>query len=426
MNQMVEAKADRMTEAMKTIAQLENQDPDKIKALVASGRVVIPKNKKRKTEKICGIGEGLRVKVNANIGTSPKSLDLKREISKAKVAAAAGADTLMDLSTGGDLTSIRRAILQETDLPLGTVPVYQAAIEAIRQRGSLVDMTKEEILNAIRLHAEDGVDFVTLHCGITQETITRLKRQGRLMDLVSRGGTFLVEWMVYHRRENPLYEAFDEILKIAKEYDLTLSLGDGLRPGALVDATDRPQVQELILLGELTKLAHKEGVQVIIEGPGHMPLDQIELNVLLEKRLCDGAPFYVLGPLVTDIAPGYDHITSAIGGALACWKGADFLCYVTPGEHLRLPTEEDIREGVISARIAAHAADIAKGIEGAKELDKVMARCRKNLDWEGMIEHSLDPIRVKTYRERGEEDVCSMCGEYCVIKMVNEYLKDAL
>lgn len=426
MNQMIEAEAGRITKEVKRVAQAENQAPDKIGALVASGRVIIAKNKKRPIDKICGIGQSLRTKVNANIGTSPNSQDLKRELSKARAAVRAGADTLMDLSIGGDLDEVRRAILAEMPIPVGTVPIYRAAINAAQSKNSIMDMTKEEILEAIRIQAEDGVDFVTLHCGVTQETISRLKNQGRLMDVVSRGGAFLVEWMVYHRQENPLYENFDEVLRIAKEYDLTLSLGDGLRPGALADATDRAQVQELLILGELTKKARQEGVQVMIEGPGHMPLDQIEANVLLEKRLCDGAPFYVLGPLVTDVAPGYDHITSAIGGAIAAWHGADFLCYVTPGEHLRLPTEDDVREGVMATRIAAHAADIAKGSKGARQWDEAMARCRKDLDWEGMIEHSIDPDRTRIYRETGKEDVCSMCGEFCAIKIVNEYLKDAL
>lgn len=426
MNQMIEAKAGRVTEEARLVAQSEKREQEELRLDIASGRVVIAKNKNRRLSKICGIGQNLRTKVNANIGTSPSSYDLKRELSKARAAVAAGADTLMDLSTGGDLDSIRRAVLEEIPIPVGTVPIYQAAITAARAKNSIMDMTEEGILEAIHTHADDGVDFVTLHSGVTQEAISRLKRQGRLMDVVSRGGAFLLEWMVYHRKENPLYERFDEVLKIAKEYDLTLSLGDGLRPGAIADATDRAQIQELLILGELTKKAHDLGVQVIIEGPGHVALDQIEANVLLEKRLCDNAPFYVLGPLVTDIAPGYDHITSAIGGALAASKGADFLCYVTRGEHLRLPTEEDVHEGVIAARIAAHAADIVKGIKGAMEWDKTMARCRKNLDWEGMIEQSIDPARTRGYHKTTQDNVCSMCGEFCAIKIVNEYLKDAL
>lgn len=425
-NQMIEAKRGRITEEARFVAQAEGKDPEELMADIASGEVIILKNKKRKVTKVCGIGKNLRTKVNANIGTSSSSCDIKRELLKAKVAVAAGADTIMDLSTGGDLDSIRRAILEEIPIPVGTVPIYQAAITAARSKNSIMDMTKEGILDTIRAHAEDGVDFVTIHCGITQETILRLKRQARLMDVVSRGGTFLLEWMVYHHKENPLYENFDDVLEIGKEYDLTLSLGDGLRPGAISDATDRVQIQELLTLGELAKKAHSVGVQVMIEGPGHVPLNQIEANVLLEKRLCNNAPLYLLGPLVTDIAPGYDHITSAIGGALAAAFGADFLCYVTRSEHLRLPTEEDVHEGVIAARIAAHAADIVKGIKGAIEWDKRITRCRKNLDWEGMIESSIDPERTRIYHEKAQGNACTMCGKFCAIKIVNEYLKDAL
>lgn len=422
MTQVLEARSGKITKEMEVVSKIEGIAERELMEKVSRGLIVIPKNKNREIERVCGIGDGLRTKVNANIGTSTVSQDIDLELRKARVALDAGADTIMDLSTGGDLTKIRRAILNEVPIPLGTVPIYQAAIETAKKRGSILKMTKEIILDVIHLHGEDGVDFLTLHCGLTQHTISRLKAQGRLMDVVSRGGAFLLEWMVYHRRENPLYESFDEILKIAKEFDLTLSLGDGMRPGAISDASDRAQIQELLTLGELTKRAHEEGVQVMIEGPGHLPLHHIEANVEMEKCLCHSAPFYVLGPLVSDIAPGYDHVTSAIGGAIAAWKGADFLCYVTRGEHLHLPREEDVREGVLVTRIAAHAADIAKGIKGARDWDDELSRHRKELDWDGMARCALDPAKVEEYRETAPDMTCSMCGDYCALKIVKEYL----
>jgi phosphomethylpyrimidine synthase len=422
MTQVLEARSGKITKEMEVVSKIEGIAERELMEKVSRGLIVIPKNKNREIERVCGIGDGLRTKVNANIGTSTVSQDIDLELRKARVALDAGADTIMDLSTGGDLTKIRRAILNEVPIPLGTVPIYQAAIETAKKRGSILKMTKEIILDVIHLHGEDGVDFLTLHCGLTQHTISRLKAQGRLMDVVSRGGAFLLEWMIYHRRENPLYESFDEILKIAKEFDLTLSLGDGMRPGAISDASDRAQIQELLTLGELTKRAHEEGVQVMIEGPGHLPLHHIEANVEMEKCLCHSAPFYVLGPLVSDIAPGYDHVTSAIGGAIAAWKGADFLCYVTRGEHLHLPREEDVREGVLVTRIAAHAADIAKGIKGARDWDDELSRHRKELDWDGMARCALDPAKVEEYRETAPDMTCSMCGDYCALKIVKEYL----
>jgi phosphomethylpyrimidine synthase len=422
MTQVLEARSGKITKEMEVVSKIEGIAERELMEKVSRGLIVIPKNKNREIERVCGIGDGLRTKVNANIGTSTVSQDIDLELKKARVALDAGADTIMDLSTGGDLTKIRRAILNEVPIPLGTVPIYQAAIETAKKRGSILKMTKEIILDVIHLHGEDGVDFLTLHCGLTQHTISRLKAQGRLMDVVSRGGAFLLEWMIYHRRENPLYESFDEILKIAKEFDLTLSLGDGMRPGAISDASDRAQIQELLTLGELTKRAHEEGVQVMIEGPGHLPLHHIEANVEMEKCLCHSAPFYVLGPLVSDIAPGYDHVTSAIGGAIAAWKGADFLCYVTRGEHLHLPREEDVREGVLVTRIAAHAADIAKGIKGARDWDDELSRHRKELDWDGMARCALDPAKVEEYRETAPDMTCSMCGDYCALKIVKEYL----
>jgi phosphomethylpyrimidine synthase len=370
-----------------------------------------------------GIGRGLRTKINANIGTSRDCMNVEEELKKLAVAIEAGADTIMDLSTGGSIDEVRKEIVRHSTVPVGTVPIYQAAIEAVGRKKAMVEMTVDEIFAVIERQAEDGIDFITVHCGLTREAARRLKKEGRLMDVVSRGGAFTIEWMAYNKKENPLYEYYDRLLELARSYDLTLSLGDGMRPGSIADATDRAQVQELIVLGELAQQALEKGVQVMIEGPGHVPINQIEANILLQKQLCHGAPFYVLGPLVTDAAPGYDHITSAIGGALAASYGADFLCYVTPSEHLRLPTIEDVREGVIASKIAAHAGDIAKGVKGAMERDIAMSRCRKNLDWKGQIEASLDPIKAKALRDSrtpAEDDVCTMCGEFCAIKILNK------
>ncbi len=394
---------------------------EKIKNMILEGKVVIPSNRKSHLKRPCAIGAGLSTKVNANIGTSRDLPDVGPELKKLEIALAAGADTIMDLSTGGPLDDIRKAIRANCPVPLGTVPIYQAAVEAVeQQKKPIVEITVEEIFRVIQKQAEDGVDFMTVHCGVTRTVLERFESKERILGVVSRGGAFLVEWMVYNQKENPLYENFDELLAIAKEYEITLSLGDGIRPGCLADATDGPQIQELIILGELTLRAWEAGVQVMIEGPGHVPLDQVVTNVKLEKALCHGAPFYVLGPLVTDIAPGYDHIGCAIGGALAAASGADFLCYVTPAEHLRLPTLEDVREGVIAARIAAHAADIAKGVPGALEKDIEMAKARSRLDWETQIKLSIDPEKARRYRLEGgvsKGKACTMCGDYCAIKV---------
>ena len=425
MSQINEAKTGNITEEMKIAANQEGLSPDYIRKHIADGSVVIPYNKKHKTiNKLSAIGKGLRTKVNANIGTSPEHAVLEEELEKLKVAMEAKADTVMDLSTGGDIDKIRRTIIENSLIPVGTVPIYQVAIEASRRKG-IVNMSEEEIFEVIEKQAEDGVDFMTVHCGVTMQSIERLKNQGRTLDIVSRGGAFLTTWILHNNRENPLFENFERLLKIAKKYDVTLSLGDGMRPGCIADATDRSQIQEIIILGELAQKALKEGVQVIIEGPGHMPINQIEANVLLEKKICNNAPFYVLGPLVTDITPGYDHITAAIGGALAAHYGADFLCYLTPSEHLRLPTIEDVREGVIITRIAAHAADISKGIKDAMDKDMEMARARKNLDWERQINLAIDPIKAKRMREESKitSDKCTMCGEFCAIDVLKKYLK---
>jgi len=425
MTLLSKAQSGEITKEMKTIAKKEKVSHEYIRESIAEGSIVIPYNKKHKSlEVLSGIGRGLRTKVNANIGTSSEHTSLEEEIEKLDAAIKAGADTVMDLSTGGDIDKIRRTIIDRSPVPVGTVPIYQAVIESAKRKG-IVNMTEDYIFDVIEKQAEDGADFITVHCGVTRETIKRLRNQGRILDIVSRGGAFLVEWMIYNKKENPLFENYDRLLEIAKKYDVTLSLGDGLRPGCLADATDRGQIQETVILGELAKRAFKEGVQVIIEGPGHMPIDQIEANVLLVKKICNNAPFYVLGPLVTDISPGYDHITGAIGGALAGYWGADYLCYLTPSEHLRLPTVDDVREGVIITRIAAHAADIAKGISGAMDKDIEMAKARKKLNWEKQISLSIDPEKARRYRKESKitGDKCTMCGKYCAIDILNKYFR---
>jgi phosphomethylpyrimidine synthase len=423
---ITELKKCKIPNSVQKVADSENVKLDILTRGILEGKIVITKNEKRKKVKPTGIGFPLKTKVNANVGTSTDKPDIASEIKKAIIAEKSGADTIMDLSTGGDLKCIRREILKNTNIPLGTVPIYQAAIEAVQEKGGIVHMTKDKIFGVIEEQAEDGVDFMTLHCGVTLETFERLKKEGRIMDVVSRGGTLLLTWMLYNKKENPLYTDFDKILDIASAYDITLSLGDGFRPGALEDSSDRAQFHELSILGELTKRAHEKDVQVMIEGPGHIPLDEIEMNVNIEKKVCHGAPFYVLGPIVTDVAPGYDHIVSAIGGAVAASHGADFLCYVTPSEHLSIPSLEDVKEGVIAARIAAHAGDIAKGIPGAKEWDKKIALARKKMDWKKQFKLVIDPERAKETRNRLKphlEEVCSMCGEFCSIKLLNEALK---
>ncbi len=425
MNQITAARQGHITEAVRQVAAREGVAAEALAEGVRAGRAVVLKNRVRRNGEPLGVGEGLRTKINANIGTSRDHMDMAEELEKARVAVAAGADTLMDLSTGGDLPGIRARILSETDVPLGTVPIYEAALLAAERKQGIVRMDPEDLFAAIERQAEEGVDFVTVHCGVTQGAVERLASQGRLLNVVSRGGSFLVEWMLHNEKENPLYAFYDRLLDIARRYDLCLSLGDGMRPGCLADATDRSQIHELIVLGELTQRAHEADVQVMIEGPGHVPIQEVETNVRIQKSLCRGAPFYVLGPLVTDIAPGYDHITAAIGGAVAAAAGADFLCYVTPSEHLRLPTVDDVREGVMASRIAAHAGDIAKGLPGALQRDQAMARARRRLDWEEQIRLSVDPDRARRLRESSpprDGEVCSMCGEFCAIKGVNAYL----
>jgi phosphomethylpyrimidine synthase len=427
MTQLEHARAGKLTPEMAAVAQAEKRSPEFIQEGIAAGRIVIPVNPAHKNSCPLGIGAGLRTKVNANLGTSTDRAEAEEEMAKARTAVEAGADAIMDLSTAGDLVQLRQKLLQAFPQPLGTVPIYEAAVKAVRRASATTAMTPEEMLAAVQEQAEQGVDFMTIHAGVTRESIARLRSQGRAMDIVSRGGALIAGWMIFHKEENPYYAQYDAVLEICREHDITISLGDGLRPGCLEDATDRAQVQELILLGELAARARQAGVQVMIEGPGHVPLDQIQANMLLEKRLCQGAPFYVLGPLVTDVAAGYDHISCAIGGAVAAAAGADFLCYVTPSEHLRLPTVEDVREGVIATRIAAHAGDIAKGLPGALEWDRKMARARKALDWEKQLELAISPSRAREMRASAQPqrpEVCTMCGEFCAVKGIEEYLKD--
>jgi phosphomethylpyrimidine synthase len=425
MTQLAKARAGVTTPEMKAVAEKEQVDVQWLKEKIAAGRIVIPANVNHEGREDCGIGEGLSVKVNANIGTSSDKADLDEELAKLEVCIEAGADTIMDLSTGGDIDLCRKKIMERSPLPVGTVPIYQAVVETLNQGEGLVHLTVDKIFEGIEKHVADGVDFITVHCGLTLAALEQLKEQGRVTDIVSRGGAFLTTWMLHHELENPLYEQFDRLLTIAKKNDVTLSLGDGLRPGCLADATDRAQIHELMTLGQLAKRAWEADVQVMIEGPGHVPLNQIKANVLLEKQICNHAPFYVLGPLVTDIAAGYDHVACAIGGAVAGEAGADFLCYVTPTEHLCLPGVEDVREGVIVTKIAAHAADIARGRESAIERDRKMSEARKNLDWDTMLELAIDPKKAGRLRAENppdEDDVCTMCGKFCAIKQVQAYL----
>ena len=426
MTQMSEAKAGKITDEMRQVAESEGVDVNLILDGIASGEIVIPFNPLKPDKIALGIGKGLRTKVNANIGTSTDQPELENELKKLTAALGAGVDTIMDLSTGGDVDETRKQILKHCNVPLGTVPIYQAAVDIIHQKKSVVELTSDDLFKAIEKHGKDGVDFITVHCGITAEAVRHLKNQGRLAGVVSRGGSFLVEWMHYNQKENPLYEYYDHLLEIAFEYDMTLSLGDALRPGALADATDRAQIQELLILGELVERARKASVQVMVEGPGHVPLQDVQANIILQKRLCKNAPFYVLGPLVTDISPGYDHITAAIGGALAAWAGADYLCYVTPSEHLRLPDADDVKEGVIALRISAHAADIAKGVKGAMDWDYKISKARREFNWEEVLNLCIDPVKARKLRASSipkEKEVCTMCGEFCAIKHAKKALE---
>lgn len=395
------------------IAAREGVSADKLEKRVKSGFAVVLRNVRRDINPIA-IGEGVHVKINANIGTSPEVVDLNLELAKAEAAVEYGADTVMDLSIGGDLDEIRRLILKNVDVPVGTVPVYQAFLE------QKLDMSPEYLLKVVEKHCRDGVDFITLHCGITLNMLDKLG--SRIIPLTSRGGSFLAAWMIKNKAENPLYENFDEILEIVKEYEVVISLGDAMRPACIHDASDYGQIQELLNLGRLTKKARSMNVPVIIEGPGHIPLDQIEYNVKLEKKICDNAPFYVLGPLVTDIAVGHDHITGAIGGAVAAMYGADFLCYVTPSEHLGLPSVEDVKAGVLASKIAAHAADIVRLRD--TRIDDDLSHARRDLDWDKMFMLALDRTVGDTFKTRCRHSECSMCGRYCALKIIKEYLNE--
>ena len=417
MTQMEQAKRGTITEEMRYVAAVEGVEPGDLRRRVASGAVIIPKNLHHDFNPI-GVGQGLSTKINANIGTSGHHQQLHEELEKLRMAVQCGAEMVMDLSTGDDLDGVRREILRRCPVILGTVPIYQA----VADRGSVHDLTADDLFEVIDRHARDGVDFVTVHCGVTREAVRRLDADGRIAGIVSRGGSMLASWMARTGEENPLFAQYDRLLDIAFEHDMTLSLGDGIRPGATGDATDAAQIQELLTLGELTRRAHERSVQVMIEGPGHVPIDQIESNVLLQKRVCRGAPFYVLGPLTSDIGAGYDHITGAIGGAVASAAGADVLCYLTPAEHLRLPTIEDVRDGVIATRIAAHSGDLAKGVFGARSRDDQMSIYRKRLDWEGQYRLSLDPEKARELRLMSEDydkAVCTMCGTLCSMALEN-------
>ena len=421
--QMEAGRKGYLTEEMKKVAAQERIAPSEIMRLVAEGKVVIPANKNHTNLDPEGVGQGLRTKINVNLGISRDCQDFDLEMEKALKAIELGAEAIMDLSSYGKTREFRRRLIDRSKAMIGTVPIYDAVGFYDKE---LKTITAREFLDVVRKHAEDGVDFMTIHAGINKATAARFKKNGRLTNIVSRGGSLLYAWMALTGNENPFYQYFDELLDICREYDVTISLGDACRPGSIHDATDASQVEELIVLGELTKEAWKKDVQIIIEGPGHMAINEIEANMVLQKRLCHGAPFYVLGPIVTDVAPGYDHITSAIGGAIAGAHGADFLCYVTPAEHLRLPDLDDMKEGIIAARIAAHAADIAKGIKGAREWDYDMSVARRNLDWEKMFELAMDSEKPRAYRQSSQpevEDSCTMCGKMCAVRNMNKILK---
>ena len=417
MSLIEEARSLKANPLVAKVARLENVPVKELLKNISRGYAVIPKNRLRRIGNPCAIGKGLRTKVNVNIGTSPDSCDVKEEIKKLEMSVRFGTDTIMDLSIGKNVRGTRRRILEKCPVPLGTVPIYEAAVN-VQNDISLLE--ESDLMNILKTQAEDGVDFFTIHAGVTRKTVAMLENADRLIDIVSRGGAILYKWIKTHDKENPYYEYFDEVLDLAKAYDITLSLGDGMRPGAVADASDKPQFGELDLLGDLQKRALRKGVQTIIEGPGHVPMHKIKQNIDKEKTVCNGAPFYVLGPLVTDIAPGYDHITAAIGGAMAAMYGADFLCYVTPSEHLRLPDIDDVKEGLIASKIAAHAADLAKGNKQAWEKDVLLSRARRKRDWKKQFSLSIDPVKPVQYRKSSNpslKDVCTMCSRYCPIKI---------
>ena len=420
--QMDAAKKGIITREMEIVANKESKNPEEIRSLVAEGKVAIPANINHKSLSPEGVGQGLKTKINVNLGISKDCCDCDRELEKVRTALDMGAEAIMDLSNYGKTAEMRKAIVNMSTAMLGTVPIYDALGYYDKD---LKDLTAKEFLEVVEKHGQDGVDFVTIHAGLNREAVETVKRNKRLTNIVSRGGSLLFAWMEINNAENPFFEYYDELLDICAKYDITLSLGDALRPGSINDASDASQIKELITLGELTKRAWEKNVQVIIEGPGHMALNEIKANMLLEKKLCHGAPFYVLGPLVTDIAPGYDHITSAIGGAIAATYGADFLCYVTPAEHLRLPNLDDMKEGIIASKIAAHAADIAKGVKNARSWDNEMSKARADLNWERMFDLAIDPAKARRYRAESkphDEESCSMCGKMCSMRTMNKIL----
>ncbi len=420
--QMNAAKKGIITKEMEEVASYELMNPEKLRGLIAKGQVVIPANKNHHCLKPFGIGNALKTKVNVNLGTSKDCMDMDLELQKVQDAVNMGAEAIMDLSSFGDTRVFRKKLTSECQAIIGTVPIYDAIVYYNK---ALKDITAQEWLDIVRMHAEDGVDFLTIHCGINKKTADSFKANKRLTNIVSRGGSLIFAWMEMTGNDNPFYEYYDQILAICKEFDVTISLGDACRPGSIEDAGDISQIAELVVLGELTKRAWEKDVQVIVEGPGHMTLDQIEANMKIQQSICKGAPFYVLGPLVTDVAPGYDHITGAIGGAIAATYGASFLCYVTPAEHLRLPNRDDVKEGIIASKIAAHAGDLAKGITGAKDWDYKMSTARRNLDWEGMFDCALDSEKARRYRAESipeKEDTCTMCGKMCAVRNMNKIL----
>lgn len=419
--QMEAAKKGIFTKEMEIVSRDEKISKEDLINKIAQGRIVIPKNINHKNVYPRAVGEGMTTKVNVNLGVSEECCDYSKELEKVAKAVHYGADAIMDLSTFGDTKAFRKELVEKTDVMLGTVPMYDAVAKYGK---NIQDMSVDDLFDVVEEHCQDGIDFITVHAGLNRTCIDRLKNTKRLTKIVSRGGSILFQWMMGNDKENPFYEYFDRLLEICQKYDVTLSLGDGLRPGSVADSTDGPQIQELLILGELTKRAWEKNVQVIIEGPGHIPMHEIATNIQLEKKLCHNAPFYVLGPIVTDVAPGYDHITGAIGGAIAAANGADFLCYVTPAEHLRLPTIEDMKEGIMASKIAAHSGDIAKGIKGAIEWDNKMSKHRGELNWEGMFEECIDVEKAKEYRGSfAEEKVCTMCGDLCPIKRCNDILE---
>ncbi|MFA5345864.1 MAG: phosphomethylpyrimidine synthase ThiC [Candidatus Omnitrophota bacterium] len=425
MTQLESAKKNIITPLMRKIAFAEGVHPDSLLRNIKAGKAVILKNNSRKLAKPCAVGLGLRTKVNSNLGTSTDKSSLKEELRKLDISIKYGADSVMDLSVGGDLKKIRGEIIKRSTIPLGTVPVYEIAVFAQKKYRNFLKFTPSDMLNILEAQAKEGVDFFTIHSGITRKNIATLRKNKRILSIVSRGGAIIANWMAFNKAENPFYEYFDQILDIAYKYDVVLSLGDGMRPGSILDATDKAQISELKTLGELALRAKMHDVQVMIEGPGHVPLNQIEENIALEKKICHGAPFYVLGPLVTDVACGYDHINASIGGALAASFGADFLCYVTPAEHLKHPSEDDVREGIIASRISAHAADLVKNRQVAIKWDRQMSLARKKRDWKKQIKLSIDPLKAARFRKESQpqnKDVCTMCGKYCSIKLMDECL----